>query len=264
MKNISPNWSLKKKLRNNELTIGSWLTIPHQSVVEIMASAGFEWLTIDLEHAAIDISQTMNLIALIQAKGMKALVRVSKNEEVIIKRVLDAGADGIIVPTVKNMEEAKQAVGYVKYPPVGRRGVGLNRAQNYGIGFEEYKDWLNDEVVVIAQIEHIDSVNNLEGILSVEGIDGIIVGPYDLSASMGMPGNYEHNDVKMALKKIEEVTLKFQRPLGFHVIQSDYQKIIEKINIGYTFLAFSIDFFYLGDKARSEMNKLKGELKINQ
>ena len=261
MKNISPNWSLKRKLRNNELTIGSWLTIPHQSVVEIMASAGFEWLTIDLEHAAIDISQTMNLIALIQAKGMKALVRVSKNEEVIIKRVLDAGADGIIVPTVKNIEEAKQAVGYVKYPPKGMRGVGLNRAQNYGIGFEEYKDWLNDEVVVIAQIEHIDSVNNLEGILSVEGIDGIIVGPYDLSASMGMPGNYEHNDVKMALKKIEEVTLKFQRPLGFHVIQSDYQKIIEKINIGYTFLAFSIDFFYLGDKVRDEMQKLKENLK---
>ncbi len=261
MKGITPNWSLKKKLQNNELTLGSWLTIPHQSVVEIMATAGFEWLTLDLEHAAIDISQAMNMIALIQGKGMKALVRVSKNEEVIIKRMLDAGADGVIIPTVKNAEEARQAVEFVKYPPIGKRGVGLNRAQNYGVGFEEYKEWLNDECVIIVQIEHIDSVHNLESILNVEGIDGIIVGPYDLSASMGMPGNYEHPDVLEALKKVEEITLRMKKPLGFHVIHSDHKKTLDKYNVGYKFLAFSIDFFFLGDKAREEMALLKEALK---
>ena len=257
MKNISPTWSLKDKLVNKEITIGSWLTIPHQSVVEILATAGFDWLTIDLEHAAIDISQTMNLIALIQAKGMKALVRVSKNEEVIIKRVLDAGADGVIIPTVKNAAEAKQAVEFVKYPPEGKRGVGLNRAQNYGVGFEEYKEWLNKEAIIIAQIEHIESVHNIEEILNVNGIDGIIVGPYDLSASMGMPGNYTHPDVANALKLLEEKTIQLGKPLGFHVIHSDYAKVVEKISIGYSFLAFSIDFFFLGDKARDEMKLLK-------
>lgn len=260
MKNITPNWSLKDKLKNNQLTLGSWLTIPHQSVVEIMATAGFEWLTLDLEHAAIDISQAMNMIALIQGKGMKALVRVSKNEEVIIKRMLDAGADGVIIPTVKNAEEARQAVDFVKYPPVGKRGVGLNRAQNYGTGFDEYQDWLKNECVIIVQIEHIDSVHNLESILNVEGIDGIIVGPYDLSASMGMPGNYEHPDVVIALKKVEETTLRMKKPLGFHVIHSDHQKTLDKINVGYSFLAFSIDFFFLGDKARDEMNLLKSKI----
>jgi 2-keto-3-deoxy-L-rhamnonate aldolase RhmA len=257
MKNITPDWSLKDKLKNNELTIGSWLTIPHQSVVEIMATANFEWLTLDLEHAAIDISQAMNMIAIIQGKGMKALVRVSKNEEVIIKRMMDAGADGVIIPTVKTAEEAKQAVDFVRYPPVGKRGVGLNRAQNYGTGFQEYQDWLKDESVLIVQIEHIDSVHNLESILNVDGIDGIIVGPYDLSASMGMPGNYEHPDVVAALKKVEEITLRMKKPLGFHVIHSDHAKTLEKIRIGYSFLAFSIDFFFLGDKARDEMNLLK-------
>lgn len=257
MKSITPDWSLKQKLVSNELTIGSWLTIPHQSVVEIMATAGFEWLTLDLEHAAIDISQAMNMIALIQGKGMKALTRVSKNEEVIIKRMLDAGADGVIIPTVKNAAEAKMAVDFVKYPPVGKRGVGLNRAQNYGIGFQEYQDWLREECVIIVQIEHIDSVHNLEEILNVEGVDGIIVGPYDLSASMGMPGNYEHPDVVAALKKVEETTLRMKKPLGFHVIHSDHAKTLEKINVGYKFLAFSIDFFFLGDKARDEMNLLK-------
>ncbi|TNE53586.1 MAG: 2,4-dihydroxyhept-2-ene-1,7-dioic acid aldolase [Bacteroidetes bacterium] len=226
-----------------------------------MATAGFEWLTLDLEHAAIDISQAMNMMALIQGKGMKALARVSKNEEVIIKRMLDAGADGIIVPTVRNAAEAKQAVDFVKYPPTGKRGVGLNRAQNYGIGFQEYQDWLRDECVMIVQIEHIDSVHNIEEILSVEGVDGIMVGPYDLSASMGMPGNYEHPDVVEALKKVEETTLRMKKPLGFHVIHSDHVKTLEKINVGYSLLAMSIDFFFLGDKARDEMELLKKAIK---
>jgi len=257
MKNISPDWSLKEKLAKRELTVGSWLTIPHQSVVEILATAGFDWLTLDLEHAAIDISQVMNLVGWIQGKGMKALTRVSKNEEVIIKRVLDAGVDGVIVPTVKNADEARMAVEFVKYPPKGKRGVGLNRAQNYGIGFEEYKQWLEKEAIVIAQIEHIESVNNLDSILAVEGIDGIIVGPYDLSASMGMPGNYEHPDVQAALARIDEITLRSGKPLGFHVIQSDHQKVLEKVNKGYSFLAFSLDFFFLGDKAREQMDLLR-------
>ena len=106
MKNFSHKKSnLKQSLKDNKLTIGSWLTIPHQSIVEILSSAGFEWLTIDIEHSAIDFETTQNLIGHIQANDMEALVRVSKNDEVIIKRVMDAGANGIIVPMVKNAEE---------------------------------------------------------------------------------------------------------------------------------------------------------------
>lgn len=248
--------SLKTKLKNKELTVGSWLTIPHQSVVEIMASANFEWLVIDLEHAAIGIESAMNLIGHIQGNGMKALVRVSKNEEVIIKRVLDAGADGIIVPMVRNKEEAQQAVNFVKYPPVGKRGVGLNRAQNYGTSFNEYKKWVEEEAVIIAQIEHIDAVNNLEDILNTEGIDGTIIGPYDLSASMGVPGEYHLPEVKAALDRVIEVTKSLDKPLGFHVIQSEISYLKDRIEQGYTFLAFSLDFFFLGDRAREEMEKL--------
>jgi 2-dehydro-3-deoxyglucarate aldolase len=251
---------LKNKLSNGKLSLGSWLTIPHQAVVEIMSSAGFEWLTVDLEHAAIDIQDLANLIGHIQGNGMEALVRVSKNEEVVIKRAMDAGANGVIVPMVKNADEAKQAVGYVKYPPNGYRGVGLSRAQHYGIGFDSYMKWLNEEAVVIAQIEHIESVRNLEAILSVEGIDGIIVGPYDLSASMGKPGRYDDPDVIEALERIDVVTKKANKPLGFHVISSDHKKTMEKISSGYTFLAFSLDFFFLGDKARDEMSKMKAAL----
>lgn len=261
MKNFSHNNSpLKEKLKNQELTIGSWLTIPHQSVIEILGSAGFEWITIDIEHAAISIETVMNLIGHIQGNGMQALVRVSKNEEVIIKRVLDAGADGVIIPMIKNKEEAIEAVNYVKYPPLGKRGVGLNRAQKYGTAFKSYQEWVKNGVVIIAQIEHIDAVNNLEEILATEGIDGIIVGPYDLSASMGFPGEYDRDDVKKALERIDEITQRMKKPLGFHVVESDYKKVQEKIEKGYTFLAYSLDFFFLGDKAREGMTLLKNNL----
>lgn len=259
MKNfLNGNSKLKANLANKKLTVGSWLTIPHPSVVEIMGSANFDWLTIDIEHSAISIESVQMLIATIQANNMEALVRVSKNDEVIIKRVLDAGANGIIVPMIKSAKEAEEAVSYVKYPPKGRRGVGLSRAQYYGIGFKEYQEYNLNETIVIAQIEHIDAVKDLKNILNVEGIDGIIVGPYDLSASMGKPGMFYDQDVQDVLKEIDEITLKSNKSLGFHVIESDHQKVVEKINKGYNFLAYSLDFFFLGDSARNGMHKLNG------
>ncbi|MAJ37343.1 MAG: 2,4-dihydroxyhept-2-ene-1,7-dioic acid aldolase [Flavobacteriaceae bacterium] len=248
---------LKRKLSNNNLTLGSWLTINHQSVIEIMATAGFEWLCIDIEHSAISISDVLNLIGHIQGNGMQALVRVEENNPVIIKRVMDAGADGVIIPMVNSVQDAKKAVSSVKYPSIGSRGVGLSRAQNYGTGFSEYKEWLQNDAVIIAQIEHINGVNELSGILDVPGIDGIIVGPYDLSASMGYPGEFDRTDVVEALKRINQICIEKDRPLGFHVISSDHQKTLEKINAGYTFLAVSLDFFFLGDSARKEMEELR-------
>lgn len=248
---------LKSKLKSRQISIGSWLTIPNQAIVEIMSSAGFEWLTIDIEHSAVDIESIQNLIGHIQGNGMEALVRVNENNEVIIKRVMDAGANGIIVPMIKSAEEAAKAVSYVKYPPVGKRGVGLSRAQNYGVSFNEYMNWVQKESVIIAQIEHIEGVKNLREILLTDGIDGIIVGPYDLSASMGKPGQFDDEDVVEVLNEIDRVTLELNKPLGFHVISSDHKKLIEKVEKNYTFLAFSLDFFFLGDKARDEVSKIK-------
>jgi len=262
MKNFLHNNSrLKSKLKSKELSLGSWITIPHQAVIEVLSTAGFEWLVVDMEHSPIGVETLVSLIGHIQGNGMQALVRVSKNEEVAIKIVLDAGADGVIVPMIRNEEEARQAVDYVKYPPTGKRGVGLNRAQKYGTAFESYKNWVNEEVVIIAQIEHIEAVDNLEEILAVPGIDGIIVGPYDLSASMGHPGEFEREEVHAALMKIDEVAKRLDKPLGYHVIDSDHGKLLERIYKGYSFLAFSLDFFFLGDKAREEMKLLKSKIK---
>lgn len=248
--------SLKQKLKSNELTIGSWIMIGDPMSVEVMALAGFEWLVVDIEHTSIDLQTTENLIRTIQSKNIKALVRVSKNEEVIIKRVLDMGADGIIVPMVCSKEDAMQAVEYAKYPPVGKRGVGLYRASGYGTTFEEYKKWVSDELVIIAQIEHIDAVKNIDEIVSVEGIDGTIIGPYDLSGSMGYPGEFERDDVKNAVQKVMDRCKVKNIPSGFHVVDTDPKKLQEKIKQGCTFLAYGIDYFFMRDSAINGMKAI--------
>lgn len=258
--NYTPN-RLKDKLSKKSLTIGSWVTIPSTEVVEILSTAGFEWLVIDREHTSISLSEAKVLIQTIQANGMEALVRVSSNDETEVKKVLDIGANGIIVPMIKSKEEIEKAISYTQYPPSGVRGVGLNRVHKYGTAFKEYKESSQSEIVVIAQIEHIKAVNNLEEILSCPGLDGTIVGPYDLSASMGYPGDYNRDDVLEALQKVESTTKASNKSLGFHVIESDHSFTLQKINKGYTFLAFSIDFFFLGDLARNQMEILKGKIK---
>ncbi len=251
------NTTLKKKLKNKENTVGSWITIPHQSVIDILAEAGFDWLCIDLEHTAIDYNEVQVLIGFIQARGMAALVRVSKNEEVVIKRVLDSGADGIVVPMICNADEAKQAVEYAKYPPVGKRGVGLNRAQRYGFGFEDYRKWVDDNQVIIAQIEHYEGVNNLETIIETPGIDGVFIGPYDLSSSLGIPGQFNNALVQEALQKFEKICTEKNFSMGYHVIDPEFELVREKSKAGYNFIAFSTDFLFMGRKAFAEMNNLK-------
>ena len=243
------------KLKN--IRIGSWLTIGHTSIVEIMAQSGFDWLCIDMEHTVIDYLEASQMIATIQAYNIAPYVRVGENNERIIKRVLDAGATGIIVPFVNSKEDAEKAVMSVKYPPWGRRGVNsLSRAHDYGFGFDKYARNANQKTKIIAQVEHIDAINNLEEILSVEGIDGSIIGPYDLSGSMGKPGKFDDRQVNEALVEYEEISKKMNVQMGYHVIEPDHKLVIEKINQGYTFIAFSWDTYFLGKKCRSELKKL--------
>ena len=254
---LSTDSKLKQKLRRKELTIGSWISIGNPAVAEIMAKAGFDWLTIDMEHSAITLDQAQELIRVIDLCGVVALVRVGENNPNLIKRVMDAGAHGVIVPMVNTKDDAIKAVNAVKYPPLGTRGVGLARAQGYGLEFEKYKEWVNKESIVIVQIEHIRAVENLESILKVEYVDAFIVGPYDLSGSLGVPGEFEHPDVKKALKSIKNISRKFNVVSGFHVIPPDAKEVFKKIKEGYKFIGFSLDTLFLGHKCREEMGKLK-------
>lgn len=237
--------------------IGSWITLNNPSIAEIMADAGFDWLCVDMEHSVTDYFEAQQLILAIQSKGLKAFVRVGENNTRIIKRVLDAGADGIIVPSVNSAIEAQKAVDSIKYPPFGKRGVGLARAQSYGFAFEDYRDNIAKEIKLIVQIEHINAIKELDAILQIDGVDGSFIGPYDLSGSMGKPGQWDELDVKEALRVYEETVKKYKKWVGFHVIQPDYQLVIDKIEKGYNFIAFSLDVLFLGTLVRNQMAELK-------
>lgn len=248
---------VKRALKEGKVTLGGWITIGHSVIAEIMGQAGFEWLTIDMEHSVITIEKAQELIQTIELSGVVPIVRVSENAPTIIKRVMDAGAYGVIVPMVNNVEDAQRAVRAVKYPPVGSRGVGLARAQGYGFEFDRYVQTVNEESLVIVQIEHIQAVNNIEEILSVNGIDGFVIGPYDLSGSMGIPGKFNHPDMIKALKRVMEASRSFKLPSGIHVVNPSVKEVIQRIREGYTFIAFGLDTLFLGQACRSGIGEIK-------
>ena len=248
---------LKHKLLSGEKTIGSWLTMPSLAISELMAKVGFDWLTIDLEHSSLSIEQAGEMIRIIDLAGVSPLVRLTSNDGNQIKRVMDSGAHGIIVPMVKTKGDAEQAVSSVYYPPKGIRGVGLARAQNYGIGFHEYRDWLEENAIIIVQIEHIDAVNNLKDILSVDGVDGYIIGPYDLSASLGVSGEFNHSSMIEAMNEIYRVATTLGKYGGIHIVEPDTDLLKQSVLEGFTFLAYSVDFRMLDVSARIGMKSFK-------
>lgn len=246
--------NLKERLKERELTIGSWITIGHTAVAEIMAHAGYDWLTVDMEHSAITLDIAQDLIRVIELCGVVPLVRVGDNDPILIKRVMDAGAQGVIVPMVNSRDDAERAVASVQYPPKGFRGVGLARAQKYGTGFEGYKNWNDQESIVIVQIEHIKAVENLESILSVPGVDGFIIGPYDLSGSLGVPGQFEHPKVISALARVKDVSKELNALSGFHVIPPETEVLREKVREGYKFIAYSLDSLMLSVMSKAVLS----------
>lgn len=247
---------IKKRLKKGDITIGSWITLGHPAIAEIMAKAGFDWLVVDLEHSVITIREAEEVIRVIDLCGVEPLVRLSSNNSVQIKRVMDAGAHGVVVPMVNSAEEAEEAVRAVYYPPKGKRGVGLARAQGYGASFEDYKEWLHSEPLIIVQVEHIHAVENLEDILSVEDIDGFIVGPYDLSASLGIPGDFRHSLMQEAMQQIEKVAREFPKARGIHVVEPSIEDLQQKIEEGYRFIAYSIDIRILDTSCRFALSAI--------
>jgi 2-dehydro-3-deoxyglucarate aldolase len=236
------NHSIKKKLKENQIILGTWLTIPSTSIAEIICQSGFDWCAIDMEHSCMTLNQCEDLIRVIELSNVSPFVRLSNNDFVQIKRVMDAGAHGIIVPMVNSLADVKLAHQAMHYPPVGNRGVGLARAQKYGANFKGYWEWQLNEAVLIIQIEHKNSLSNLDEIFSSGLIDGYIIGPYDLSASLGVPGEFDHNLVKDALALVEEKAELYQIKKGIHLVEMDSESLKAKINSGYKVIAYGVDF----------------------
>ena len=251
---------LKSKLAQSEITIGSWITLGHPSIAEIMATAGFDWLVLDMEHSVLELSEIQMLIQVLDMQKCPAIVRLTSNHPDQIKRVMDAGANGIMVPMIKSAADAESAVQSVYYPPRGKRGVGLARAQGYGAEFQQYRDWLEKNAVIVAMIEHIDAVNAIDSILSVDGIDAYIIGPYDLSGSMGHIGELNHPEVASAIEKVLEAGKRLGKPGGIHVVEPDQEQLRQRIAAGFSFIGYGLDIRILDTLCRNHIQNIKADL----
>ena len=241
---------IRRALSRKEAVIGSWMQICHPAIGEIMGSAGFSWVAVDLEHGAFSAPDIQQIFCSLELNNTLPLARLSHLCEAEIKTVLDAGAGGIIVPMVKTAKDVELAKVSSRYPPAGIRGVGFSRANLFGGRFNDYQ--LEAQApLLIAMIEHIDAVNNLEEILNVQGLDAIFIGPYDLSASMGLIGEFEHLEFKNTLQKIQSTAQAFNIPTGLHVVSADVEELNLRINEGFQFLAYSIDAVMLRESASS-------------
>lgn len=250
--------SLKTKLKNNELAVGGWIMIGHPAVAEIMGRSGLDWVAIDMEHSAITTQQAEDLIRAVgYDSGTPALVRLTNNDPNLIKRVMDSGASGIIVPLIMSADEAAAAVQALYYPPRGTRGVGLARAQGYGASFQDYRAWLEAEAVCITQIEHIEAVKRIDSILAVPGVDGYMIGPYDLSASMGLAGQLDHPDVLVAVETVRKAGVAAGKPGGIHIVEPDTARLKDAVGKGFTFIAYGIDTRMIDTACRAGVSAVR-------
>ena len=236
--------NIRNKLQNNQVSIGTWQQIPHASISEILGQAGYDWVAVDMEHGSISVDQLPDLFRAIELGGTLPLVRVANSRQKDCKQALDAGAGGIIAPMIENAEQLMMVQNACCWPPVGTRGVGFSRANIFGKNFESYKKEAQSPLL-IAQIEHINAVNNLDEILQVNGLDAIIVGPYDLSASMGITGEFDSQEFTDIMDSIINCCKKHHLPCGDHVVQPNSKLLKKRISEGYRFLAYSIDAVFL-------------------
>ncbi len=242
-------FTLKKNLRKKNLILCGWTSIGNIQNSELILSANIDCLGIDMEHSSISQEQAMNIISVCNYYNKSCFPRVASHNAESIKRLLDSGADGIIIPNVETSDDVSKIISWVKYPNVGKRGFGIARAQQYGHNFENYvRNW-NKESSILIQIESIDAVNNLPSIINNEFIDCVIFGPYDISGSLGIPGQIDHKEVKAAARKVVNTCNKFGKSCGIHIPSVSSLSIKKAIADGFNLIILSSDVFILRDWA---------------
>jgi 4-hydroxy-2-oxoheptanedioate aldolase len=257
--------AVKRALKAGRASVGTWLSLGSITAARFMARTGFEWLTVDIEHSLVDWETATHLFAAIAEPGCLALARVPANRHDHIKRVLDNGAQGIVVPMVNSRAEAEAAVAACRYPPFGNRSVGGSvHALNFGTTAPEYFARANDELLIVLQCEHIQAVEDADAIFSVPGIDAIFVGPNDLAASMrgpdGKPPSGEATT--QVMKRILEACKRHGVAPGLHCTSGEEAR--HRIEEGWQFVAISSELKQMLNSATVELQKLgtrqKGDL----
>ena len=231
---------IRKKLNNGGVSIGSWMQIPHPSIAEIMGQSNYDWVAVDMEHGAISVHQLPDLFRALELGNTLPLVRLAHGHSKDCKQALDAGAGGVIVPMIKNADQLRKVRDATRWPPSGNRGVAFSRANLFGKNFNEYIKEAK-QPLLIAMIEHIDAINELDDILKVDGLDAILIGPYDLSASMNLTAQFDHPEFAKAIRDIKSKSESANIPCGIHVVSPSVDDLKEKIDDNYRFIAYSID-----------------------
>jgi 2-dehydro-3-deoxyglucarate aldolase len=241
--------AIRKLLAANNPSIGSWIQIPHSSVAEIMGQAGYDWVAVDMEHGAISVDQLPDLFRALELGGTLPLARLAQGHIKDCKQALDAGAGGVIVPMVETAEQLIMVRNACRWPPAGTRGVGFSRANLFGKHFEAYREEAQAPLLV-AMIEHFRAVENLEEILQVEGLDAILIGPYDLSASMDITAEFEAPRFIATMDRIRSLCSQHHISCGVHVVMPDLEALRQRITEGYRFIAYSIDSVLLNNAVK--------------
>jgi len=244
---------LRQALLDRKLSLGTWMQIGHPACAEIFARAGFDWVCVDLEHGAIDLETMADIFRTLDGFDCVPVARLPLNDPVWIHRTLDAGARGMIIPMVKTAAEAEAAIRESKYPPRGVRGYGYSRANMHGMDFAEYIASANNEIPMVMQIEHKDAIANIDSILEVPGVDGVFIGPLDLSGSMGITGQLDHPQMVAALDKYRAACRSHKMAAGTHIVRPNEQNIRKAIDDGYTLIALGLDNVFLDEGARASL-----------
>jgi 2-dehydro-3-deoxyglucarate aldolase len=250
--------NLKLRLRARDLIFGSWVSFAHPSITEIFAAHKFDFLAIDLEHGTINLEQAQRIIAASQYFNVPCLPRPVSHSNDWIKPLLESGSDGLIAPMVNTESELLGLLDDVKYPPTGKRSFGVNRAQGYGSNFDQYVKAWNDCSVLIAQIESKSAVDRIEKIIAHPDLDGIMIGPYDLSGSLGVPGEKFHPLVKEAESKVIKACAERGISCGTQISDFNRDSVNDALSMGYTFIIASSDLFVLDSWANSAEKVMQG------
>jgi 2-dehydro-3-deoxyglucarate aldolase len=247
-------FNFRQKLKEGKPLIGTLQAMNSPEVTEMLAAAGFDWLWIDLEHSTIDVEGAQRILQA-ASSNCPCILRVPCGDQVWTKKLLDIGPAGVIIPGVKSAREAAEIVQFCRYPPEGTRSVGLSRAHGYGMWFDEYVATANQNVAVIIQIEHIAAVNEIEDIVKIQGIDALLIGPYDLSGTMGKTGQVKDPEVQAQVERVRQVCLDTGMPVGiFTTNPEEVKSLIEK---GYTLIAAGIDTIFLGRALKQALEIIK-------
>jgi len=241
----------KNRIHQGQPVLGGWTLTGHPAVAEIMAAEGFDFLVADMEHTPISVEAFYHVALAAKGTDCDVLARLPACDAVLAKQVLDLGAAGIIVPSVNTPAEAAQSVAMAKFPPAGIRGASLCRATGFGSRFSEYFQAHNDAVLVVVMLEHITAVQNADAILATPGLDAVLIGPYDLSASMGLAGQLQHPDVLAAQETILDACRRRRIAAGIHVVPVDAGEVQRRIQQGFRFIACGIDTLFVREGCRT-------------